>query len=75
MSGLFGGGGRRGKTQAEKDAEAAQNRAEERATAQERTEMQGAQGRRRLKRSGGMKLLFSPARTEGPQQTKLGGGE
>tara|TARA_R110000765_G_scaffold331615_1_gene422396 strand:- start:191 stop:415 length:225 start_codon:yes stop_codon:yes gene_type:complete len=74
MSGLFGGR-KKAPIQAEKDAEAAQNRAEERATAQERTEMQGAQGRRRLRRSGGMKLLFSPARTEGPQQTKLGGGE
>jgi hypothetical protein len=78
MAGLFGGG-RRGKTQAEKDAEAAQARSEERATAQERTEMQGAQARRRLRRTGGMRLLFSPARQEGPgdlpQQTKLGGGQ
>ena len=50
----------------------------ERATAQERTEMQGVQSRRRLRRTGGMRLLFSPARREGPDsqnlKTKLGGG-
>lgn len=76
MAGLFGGGRRRApeKTQAQKDAEAAQARSEERATAQERTEMQGAQARRRLRRTGGMRLLFSPARQEG-MKTKLGGGE
>lgn len=76
MAGLFGGGGRRGPTQAEKDAQAAQARSEERATAQERAEMQGAQARRRLRRTGGMRLLFSPTRQEGPgTQTKLGGGQ
>jgi GAF domain-containing protein len=77
MSGLFGGG-RPAPTQAEKDAQAAQARAEERATSQERAEMQGAQSRRRLRRTGGMRLLFSPARREGPgdlpRSTKLGGG-
>jgi len=76
MAGLFGGGRRRGPTQAEKDAEAAQKRSEERATAQERAEMQGAQARRRLRRTGGMRLLFSPMRREGQgTQTRLGGGE
>lgn len=79
MAGLFGGGGRRGPTQAEKDAQAAQRRSEERAEAQERTEMRGAQARRRLRRTGGMRLLFSPARREGagdiPRVTKLGGGQ
>ncbi len=78
MAGLFGGG-RRGKSQAEKDAEAARARAEQRAESEERNEMQGAQARRRLRRSGGMRLLFSPARREGPgdipMQTKLGGGQ
>jgi hypothetical protein len=78
MAGLFGGG-RRGKSQAEKDAEAARARAEQRAEAEERTEMQGAQARRRLRRTGGMRLLFSPARREGPgdipMQRKLGGGQ
>ena len=75
MAGIIGG--RPAPTQAEKDAQAAQARAAQRAEAQERTEMQGAQARRRLRRSGGMKLLFSPARTEGPgdlpKPTKLGG--
>ena len=76
MAGLFGGGGRRGPTQAEKDAQAAQRRSEERAEAQERTEMRGAQARRRLRRTGGMRLLFSPMRQEGQgTQTRLGGGE
>jgi hypothetical protein len=78
MSGLFGGG-TRGQTQAEKDAEVARVRADERASAQEKTEMQGAQNRRRLRRSGGMRMLFSPARREGPgdipKATKLGGGD
>jgi hypothetical protein len=41
--------------------------------------MQGAQARRRLRRTGGMRLLFSPARREGPgdipMQRKLGGGQ
>jgi hypothetical protein len=77
MSGIFGGG-RPAPTQAQKDAEAAQARAGERATAQERKEMQGVQSRRRLRRTGGMRLLFSPARREGPgdlpKTLKLGGG-
>lgn len=79
MAGLFGGRKKRGPTQAETDAEAARARAEQRAEAEERTEMQGAQSRRRLRRTGGMRLLFSPARREGPgdipMQTKLGGGQ
>jgi len=78
MAGLFGGG-RRAPTQAEKSAQAAQERSEERAISQERTEMQGAQARRRRRRTGGMRLLFSPARLEGPgdlpKSTKLGGGQ
>lgn len=74
MGGLFGGGPK-GPTQAQKDAEAAQGRADERATSQERSEMRGVQRRRRLQRSGGMRLLFSPMRQEGPQKnTYLGGG-
>lgn len=79
MAGLFGGRKKRGPTQAETDAEAARARAEERATSEERTQMQGAQARRRLRRSGGMRLLFSPARQEGPgdlpQTRLLGGGQ
>ena len=42
------------------------DRQEERAEAQEMTEMKGAQRRRRLMRRGGMRLLFSPLRQEGP---------
>lgn len=81
MSGLFGGGGGGGspaQTQAQKNAEAAQARSAERADAQQQAEMQGAMGRRRLQRSGGLRLLFSPARREGPgdlpKTRKLGGG-
>ena len=75
MAGMIGG--RPAPTQAEKDAQAAQARAKKRAEAQELKEMQGAQARRRLMQSGGMKLLFSPVRIEGPgdlpKPTKLGG--
>ena len=84
MGGLFGGGGSsapapKSATQirAEQDAEAARTRTEERATSKEKSEMQGVQRRRRLRRTGGMRLLFSPARLEGPDsqnlKTKLGG--
>jgi len=56
----------------------AQKRQEERAEAAERREMTGAQRRRRMLRTGGMRLLFSPLRREGPGTsggtTKLGGG-
>tara|TARA_R100000935_G_C2819836_1_gene159184 strand:+ start:395 stop:625 length:231 start_codon:yes stop_codon:yes gene_type:complete len=75
MSGIFGGGN---PAPAPAPAvSAAQLRAEERANAQEKSEMQGVQKRRRARRTGGMRLLFSPARQEGPNQakyTKLGGG-
>ncbi len=83
MGGLFGGGSSgpapksAAQIRAEQDAAAANTRAEERATSKEKSEMQGAQRRRRLRRSGGMRLLFSPARREGPDsqalKTKLGG--
>ena len=79
MSGLFGGGGSPAPAPVAAPAvTAAQARSEERATAQETTEMQGIQKRRRIQRRGGMRLLFSPARQEGPQgtkNTKLGGGD
>jgi hypothetical protein len=82
MSGLFGGGRRRKEPNVEEvrvqeQAKEAQERAEERAESQERTEMQRAQARRRLLRRGGLRLLFSPARQEGPGMPKtrmLGGG-
>lgn len=62
---------------AELKAQEAQSRAEERAMTQERTEMQTAQARRRLLRRGGLRLLFSAARQEGPGMATtrmLGGG-
>lgn len=81
MSGLFGGGRRREpsveEVRAQEQAREAQERAEERAESQERTEMRGVQARRRLLRRGGFRLLFSPARQEGPgspMTRKLGGG-
>ena len=78
MGGLFGGGPRKSQTdiEAERRAAAAQERSEERAASQERSEMQAAQARRRVRRTGGMRILFSAARREGPgggQYTKLGG--
>ena len=58
-------------------AEEAQERQEERAETQEKVEMQAAQKRRRTRRRGGMRLLFSPLRQEGPgagdAKTKFGG--
>jgi len=79
MSGLFGGGGSPAPAPVAAPAvSAAQARSEERATSQEATEMKGIQRRRRIRRTGGMRLLFSPARQEGPQagqNTKLGGGD
>ena len=56
----------------------AQQRQEARAEAQEKKQMQGTQRRRRLMRTGGLRLLFSPAKLEGPgspaKQKTLGGG-
>ena len=53
------------------------DRQEQRAEAQETTQMQGLQKRRRLRRTGGMRLLFSPLRQEGAAmdeiKKKLGG--
>ena len=84
MGGIFGGGGgspapkkSAAQIRAEQDASASRSRAEERAASTEKTERQGVQKRRRLRQTGGMRMLFSPARTEGPNQatvTKLGGG-
>jgi len=62
----------------QKKVEQVQERQAERAEAQEVKEMKGVQKRRRRMRSGGMRLLFSPMRQEGPgalgsTRTKLGG--
>lgn len=52
---------------------AAQERAEQRAEASERDEMARASARRRTMRTGGLRLLFSPARMgEGQYRTTLG---
>ena len=51
---------------------AVQERAEQRAEASERQEMQRASARMRVMRSGGLRLLFSPARQEGATRTTLG---
>jgi hypothetical protein len=77
MSGLFGGGKKKPAT--DPKVTEAQARQEERATAAETSEMQDVQRRRRRMRTGGLRLLFSPARLEGPgseaaKQTKLGAG-
>ena len=53
----------------------AQDRQEARATAQTREEQARAAATRRARRSGGIRMLMSSARQEGPQtKTKLGGG-
>lgn len=78
MAGIGGSSRRSEPTVAEARAEEAQERAAERAETQESTEMRGAQQRRRLLRRGGLRLLFSPARLEGPgapKTRKLGGGD
>lgn len=65
------------KSQAQIQAEQAQARQSARAEAATQREQQGVQARRRLMRSGGLRLLFSPLRQEGPGavgSTKLGGG-
>lgn len=51
---------------------AAQQRAEERAVASEREEVARSSARMRLMRSGGLRLLFSPARQEGAMRNTLG---
>jgi len=55
--------------------EAAQKRQEARATAQEQQERARLAGSRRARRTGGIRMLMSPYRQEGPgTKTKLGGG-
>lgn len=64
MSGIFGK--KKKPAPAPTQAKKVISRQEQRAEAQETSEMQGAQKRRRLLRTGGMRLLFSPLRQEGP---------
>lgn len=59
------------------DVKEAQERAEVRAEAQERDEAARMASRRRARRTGGLRLLMSPERQEGPQagtRTTLGPG-
>lgn len=51
---------------------AAQDRAEQRAVASEQQEAQQASARMRVMRTGGLRLLFSPARQQGATQNTLG---
>jgi hypothetical protein len=51
---------------------AVQERAEQRAEASERQEAERASARMRLMRSGGLRLLFSPARQDGSMRSTLG---
>ena len=67
------------RSQAQIEVEQAQARQEARAEAATQREQQGVQRRRRLMRTGGLRLLFSPMRQEGPGavgsvKTKMGGG-
>lgn len=67
------------KSEAQKKVEVVQARQAERAEAATTREQQAVQGRRRLMRTGGLRLLFSPMRQEGPgsvgsTKTKMGGG-
>lgn len=53
----------------------AQKRQEARATSQEQQERARLAGSQRARRTGGIRMLMSPMRQEGPQtKTKLGGG-
>ena len=57
----------------EKDpVEKAQDRAEQRAEAAEQQEAQQAAARMRMMQTGGLRLLFSPARQQGTTQSTLG---
>jgi hypothetical protein len=51
---------------------AAQDRAEQRAEAAEQQEAAQASARMRVMRTGGLRLLFSPARQQGTTQNTLG---
>jgi len=57
------------------EAKKARERAEQRAEAAESREAAGLASRVRARRTGGLRMLFSPAREEGQApKTKLGGG-
>ena len=57
------------------EAKKARERAEQRAEASEKREAAGLASRVKSRRTGGLRMLFSPARQEGQApKTKLGGG-
>jgi len=67
------------KSEAQKKVEKAQALQVEHEQASTIKEKQALQGRRRLMRTGGLRLLFSPLKLEGPgsvgsTKTKMGGG-
>jgi hypothetical protein len=65
------------KSAAQLKVEAAQAKQAAQAEAATMQEKQALQGRKRLLRTGGLRLLFSPMKLEGPGSvgsTKLGGG-
>lgn len=72
MSGIF----RTPKAPGEsEEAKKARERAEQRAEAAESREAAGLASRVKSRRTGGLRMLFSPARQEGQApKTKLGGG-
>ena len=77
MSGIFGGGSRAPQqtvqqVESKSAVSAAQSRADERASSSEAAEMKGVQKRSRLRRTAGQRMLFSPFRTEGPNQKPEG---
>jgi len=65
-------------TMATQEVSEVQQRQDARAEAQDTKSQQGIQRRRRLQRTGGLRLLFSLVRQEGPgakgSSSKLGGG-
>jgi len=74
MGAIFGGS--KAPSESE-ESKRARERAEARAEAAEARESAALRARRGVRRTGGLRLLMSPARQEGPQQqqTKLGGGQ
>jgi len=73
MSGIFSTPKTPGESE---EAKKARERAEQRAEAAESREAAGLASRVKARRTGGLRMLFSPIRQEGPQpqKTKLGGG-
>jgi len=73
MSGIFKAPKMPGESE---EAKKARQRAEQKAEAAEKSQASALAATLKAKKTGGFKMLFSPARQEGPQpqKTKLGGG-